>query len=181
MRMPTLPLVLGVALAACGRESPPAASAPPPSTAHATTLQKIDRLAATADSVSADSMKSLVGRLSYEAAHRPADAPRAEDVLAALERAGVRLDDHKQYVAATALASYCVGGQTATGLSVAVCEYESPAAATAGREHITARFQIPDLERVIHQRGATTLALGHHRDLKLASTVQTAAAAFSEL
>jgi hypothetical protein len=180
MRMFTLPLVLGVALAACGRESPPAPTQPA-KTAHDTTVEKIDRLAATADSVSADSMKSLVGRLSYEAAHRPAATPRAEDVLAALERAGVRLDDHKQYVAATARAAYCVGGQTSDGLSVAVCEYESPAAATAGRAHITARFQIPDLERVIHQRGATTLALGHHRDLKLAATVQTAAAAFSAL
>lgn len=185
MRTLALPL-FGAALVACAQESPkpqPAPPAPAP-TAHTATVAHIDKLAATADTVSADSMKSLVGRLAYEAEHRPPPSPhtpRAEDVLAALDRAGVRLADQKQYVAATARAAYCVGGQTSDGLSVAVCEYDSPTAAAAGRDHVTARFQVPGLERVIHVRGATTLALGHHRDVPLAATTQRAAAAFQSL
>lgn len=183
MRLLTLPLVLGVALAACGRESPPAPAASVPAAHHAT-VAHLDQLAATADTVTADSMKSLVGRLAHEAEHRPAPTsggPRAEDVLAALDRAGVHLDERKQYVAATARASYCVGGQTPDGLSIAVCEYESPAAAAAGRAHVTARFQVPGLERVIHVRGATTLALGHHQDVQLAEVTRRAATAFQDL
>lgn len=185
-----LPLVLGVALAACGRESPPpsphaapAAPAAPatPATPHAATMARLDHIAASGDRVSVESIRTVGGRLEYEATHRPAATPKAEDVLAALDRAGIALAEQKQYVAMTVKAAYCVGGQTAEGLSIAICEYASPAEAAAGRAYVTDRFRIPDLERVIHVRGATTLALGHHTGAPLAPVTRRAADAFLTL
>lgn len=173
--------ILGVALAACGRESPPTPEIAPPATpptAHAATMARLDKLAASSDPVSAESMKSVGGRLQYEATHRPADTLRAEDVLASLAKAGVELAEQKQYIAMTVKAQYCVGGQTADGLSVAVCEYESPEAAEQGRAFVSERFRIPDLDRVIHVRGATTLALGHHVSLPLGDRARRAEQAF---
>lgn len=130
--------ILGVALAACGRESTPPPqpqSRSAPTTAHAATMARLDKLASSSDQVSADSMKTVGGRLQYEATHRPAAAasPRVEDVLASLDAAGITLAEQKQYIAMTVKAAYCVGGQTRDGLSIAVCEYETPAAAEAGR------------------------------------------------
>lgn len=183
--------ILGVALAAACRE--PAPPPPPPSSptpapaaatapgAHAATMARLDQLATTSDRVSAESMKTVAGRLQYEAAHRPTTvpgAPRAEDVIASLAAAGIELAEHKQYVAMTVQAAYCVGGQTATGLSVAVCEYDSPAAAAAGRAFVEERFRIPELTRVIHVRGATTLALGHHAGSALGDVARRAEQAF---
>lgn len=187
--------VLGVALAACGRESSPppqphvqtqtqtqtptpTPQQPAATTAHAATMARLDKLAESSDRLSAESMKTVGGRLQYEAAHRPAAALRAEDVLASLDAAGIKLAEQKQYIAMTVKAAYCVGGQTADGLSVAVCEYETPAAAEAGRVFVTERFRIPDLDRVIHVRGATTLALGHHVSLPLGDSARRAEQAF---
>lgn len=104
----------------------------------------------------AAAMRTLAGRLSYEAAHRPNGTAKVEDVLAALGAAGITVTEVKQYVAMTAAAGYCAGGRTGEGLGVAVCEYASPAAATAGREHVTKLFpNIPG--RQITIRGATSL------------------------
>ncbi len=185
--------ILGVALAACGRESPPnpsAAPAAPPTTAaapasaaNAATMARLDRLAASSDPVAAESRKSSGGRRQYEASHRPAAlaSPRVEDVLTSLGTAGIQLAEQKQYIAMTVKAAYCVGGQTADGLSIAVCEYDSPAAAAAGKAVVTERFRIPELDRQIHVRGATTLALGHHTSLPLTEVTRKAAAAFATL
>jgi hypothetical protein len=141
-------------------------------------MARLDTLAVSSDRASAESMKSVGGRLQYEATHRPAASPRAEDVLASLGAAGIELAEEKQYVAMTVKAAYCVGGQTRDGLSIAVCEYETPAAAAAGRAFVTERFAIPDLDRVIHVRGATTLALGHHVSLPLGDAARRAEQAF---
>jgi hypothetical protein len=181
--------ILGLALAACGREStpPPATKAAPPLSvppaAHTATMARLDSLAATSDRVSAESMKSVGGRLQYEATHRPAAAgsPRVEDVLASFDAAGIALAEQKQYIAMTVKAAYCVGGQTKDGLSIAVCEYATPAAAEAGRTFVTERFRIPDLDRAIHVRGATTLALGHHVSLPLGDVARRAEQAFRSL
>jgi hypothetical protein len=175
-------VIIAVAMAACGRESPKAAPTPsaadtPP--AHATTMARIDKIATAGDPLSPGALASLSNRLQYEATHRPpAAAPRAEDVLAALARSGIALAEQKQYVARTVRAAYCVGGQTADGLGVSVCEYASPADAAAGRTYVTDRFRIPDLERVIHVRGATTLALSHHSGASLDEATRRAADAF---
>ena len=173
--------ILGVALAACGRESTPPPKTQPqpaPTAAHAATMARLDKLATSSDQVSADSMKSVGGRLQYEATHRPTATPRVEDVLASLDAAGIELAEQKQYIAMTVKAAYCVGGQTKDGLSIAVCEYDSPSAAEAGRAFVSERFRIPDLDRVIHVRGATTLALGHHVSLPLGDAARRAEQAF---
>ena len=102
-------------------------------------------------------MRTLSGRLAFEAAHRPTGTARVEDVVATLGRAGVALGDTKQYLAATAAASYCAGGRTADGLAIAICEYADAGAAAAGRAHVERQFAALDAERRIVVRGATTL------------------------
>jgi|GEM_PF-1832080 len=103
-----------------------------------------------------EAMRTLGGRLAFEAAHRPTGTARVEDVMAVLAAAGVTIAPVKQYVGLTAAASYCAGGRTVAGLGVAVCEYESPAAAAAGRDHVEKLFaNVSGREITIH--GATTL------------------------
>ncbi len=72
--------------------------------------------------------------LDRESASRPTGTPKAEQVFAALEKAGVKVDGIRQQLGATHGANYCSGGATAAGLGVNVCEYADAEAATAGRE-----------------------------------------------
>jgi hypothetical protein len=104
-------------------------------------------------------MQTIAGRLRDEAASRPAGALRAEAVLAALDAAGVRVGEARQFLGATARARYCAGGATPGGLAVAVCEYDSPAAAEAGRAYVEDRYAVMNSFRRIHVRGATTLTV----------------------
>ena len=108
------------------------------------------------DPAGAEAMRTLGGRLSYEAGHRPSGTVRVEDVMTAFGAAGVTLIQVKQYIALTAAASYCAGGRTAEGLAIAVCEYDSPAAAAAGRDHVLKTFANV-AGRQITIRGATSL------------------------
>ncbi len=143
-----LALSLGLSLTACkrarSRDAAPAATAATAAAVPAATQPSPE-------------MRTLSGRLAFEAAHRPTGTARVEDVVAALGRAGVALDEPKQYLAATAAASYCAGGHTADGLAVSVCEYADAAAATAGRAHVERRFAALAADRRIVVRGATTL------------------------
>ena len=82
-----LPLV-GVALAACGRESPPTTqqaqpAGPPPPAAHTATMARLDQLAATSDSLSTDALANLGGRLAYPwRRHRQQQVPHRPVVMA---------------------------------------------------------------------------------------------------
>jgi hypothetical protein len=101
-------------------------------------------------------MRSLAGRLAFEAAHRPTGTATVEQVLAAAATAGLTVDEPRQYLALTAAAAYCAGGRTADGVAVAVCEYPDPAAAARGREHVERAFTAI-AGRDIVVRGATTI------------------------
>jgi hypothetical protein len=79
-------------------------------------------------------------------------------VFAKLAAAGLAPDATKQVVAATARARYCASG-TRQAVSIAVCEYASPADAAAGRDHVRARFAALDPTRLIVITGATTITL----------------------
>jgi hypothetical protein len=143
-RSPLLALLPLVAVAACDRggtpalppaaEPLPAVAAPPPGT-------------------------SIAAQLQREASERPAIPLRAEQVVAALESAGIPLDPPRQVLGLTVRARYCVSASGAAGLGVAICEYPDSAAAAAGRQYSIDRFGALQPNRRIEQKGSLTLTL----------------------
>lgn len=101
----------------------------------------------------------LANRLREESGARPDVTPSAESVLAALASAGIEVKDVKQYLAATVHASYCLGGRTAAGLAVAVCEYPDAEAAARGRSYSLERFRAVAPGRDVLLNGENTLTL----------------------
>jgi hypothetical protein len=77
---------------------------------------------------------TLQDRLEAEKEQRATDTPKAEEVLAALEKAGLTLTDKKQHVASVYGAMYCLGAKSEGGIGYSVCEYASPEAAKSGRD-----------------------------------------------
>ena len=85
--------------------------------------------------------ETLMGLIGREAASRPNVKPDADDVFAAIDKAGVTMGDRKQSVGATYKAAYCTGGYTKDGaLAVSVCEYATAADATAGHDYAKTMF-----------------------------------------
>lgn len=185
---PASALVLALTLAlpsftACkretrGREPPAAAAAPTAAPAAPAPASAAPATAATGPG--GDTMRSLAGRLQFEAANRPTGTTRADDVFVALAAAGVPLEDTKQYLGLTAAASYCAGGRTADGLAIAVCEYPDPAAAAAGRARVTERFPVGPGRRIT-VRGATTLTTTAPDETALAATRARVEAVFTAM
>jgi hypothetical protein len=102
--------------------------------------------------------RPVAWRLAEERQGRPAAAPGAEAVLAALARAGVEVRAPTQALASVQRARFCVGGEAPGGLAVAVCEYASPEEAAAGRTYALTTFAaVPHREVLV--RGSTTLTL----------------------
>lgn len=128
----------------------------------------------------AESMRTLAGRLQYEAEHRPTGTTRADDVFVALAAAGLTVEDTKQYLGLTAAAAYCAGGRTTDGLAIAICEYPDAAAAAAGRDRVVARFPV-GAGRRITVRGATTLTTTAPDDTALAATRDKVEAVFTTM
>jgi len=97
---------------------------------------------------------SLAQQLAAESAARPAAGPRAEDVVASLGGAA-----GKQVLARPVLARYCYAGRTAAGLGVAVCQYDSEAAARRGLDHSHRTFDrlVPNRTLAVH--GPTLLTV----------------------
>ena len=120
---------------------------------------------------------SLVARLRYEAAHRPAIAPTADRALDALAHAGVALAGRRQYLGMAMHASYCAGGTARDGLVVAVCEYPTHAEAVAGKAYMDRAFAIADTTRVVH--GAAVMTVVHPG--ALVTQAHQALAAFAAL
>jgi hypothetical protein len=140
----SLPLVclLWSAFTACNATPPPAAlPAPPPSTSPASALSLMERLAA------------------EQAGRSPATRPRAETVQAALAARGLVVERWKQVLASPVGARFCLAGSTELGVGVAVCEYDRPDAARAGRDRSRAVFDrlIPGRQLLV--RGTTLLTL----------------------
>jgi len=104
-------------------------------------------------------LRNLGGQMSFELQHRPSIGPTAEQVFAALDKAGIKLTGVTQYLGSTMKAAYCAGGRSATGVVVAVCEYQTADAAKAGLEWMKTRFKglAPDANR--HLRRGTVLTL----------------------
>ncbi len=142
-RIVPLGFILCAALAACGHRSEPAPAAPPapPPSAHP------------------GGGGSLAERLAGEACARPPGAPHLEDLVAALDRAGIPVARRRQVLGSTVGAAYCAAAVTARGLGLALCEFASADAAAAGLARSHAEFDrlIPGRLLVVHGQGLLTI------------------------
>lgn len=122
---------------------------------------------------------SLGDRLAREAASRPAGAVRSEDLLEAIKAKGITVTRSRQVLGQTLNASYCAMAVLEDGLVASVCEYESPAAATAAMKHSEQRFhKVPNRRLLIN--GKSLLTIANVRDA-VENQANTVAAVFSEL
>jgi hypothetical protein len=164
---------------ACGKK--PDESAPPvttPATAQAPAPQPSG--ARTLALQPSQDIRGLVGSLQSEAAKRPAVVLTVEKAFDALAGAGVAPERRKQYLAATANASYCAGGVTREGIAVAVCEYPDAAAAEDGKKSVEAAWgkATPNARRVVHRSTMLTITPA---DTKQVAAVERAIGAFTSL
>jgi hypothetical protein len=135
-------VVLPLAMTSCTKGDPqqPAALeagaiAPPPSSPAPA------KVTASADPNAPSPGDSLFSRLGHEAANRPKIKPNADDVYAALEKAGSGVPTRKQSLATTYHAAYCTGGYTAdASLAVDVCEYADETSAKAAYDYSKSLF-----------------------------------------
>lgn len=148
-------LVLALSLAACSRSAP---AEPTPAVA-ATAAPPPPPAAAAADPASAKPDETLFGLLGVEAQSRPKIAPNADDVYAALEKAGYAIGERRQSLGRTYKAAYCTGAYTKdASLAVDVCEYPDEASARAGLAR--ARELFPSMaNRMVFGRKGTLLTV----------------------
>lgn len=119
--------------------------------------------------------------LEQESKQRSSEGLRVETAVEGLAQHGVRLSGVKQVLAATVRARYCVAGQTSSGRSLAVCEYESEAAAREGRAYSLQAFAAAR-ERGLHLRGNLLLTIsGGVGAPESSADAQEVVAAFSSL
>jgi hypothetical protein len=111
-----------------------------------------------ADDAAAERL-TLAERLTREASSRPAGALRAEDVAAALQRAGLGLAPMQQVLARTVGARFCMSARTEAGMGVAVCEFADDAEAARGLDYSRRTFDrlIPDRRLLRNHRTVLTL------------------------
>jgi hypothetical protein len=112
-------------------------------------------LAACQRSASGEAPPSLMERLAQEGATRPTDTPRAEQVLAALQSAGLVLGEQRQYLGATSGARYCFSARSLRGLQLSVCEFDDAESASRGRGRVLGERPPPG--RTVLLNRATTL------------------------
>ncbi len=144
-----LPLL---ALAACSRHHDP--KPPPPAPPAAAPITQ-----GVPGSQDLAPLQQLGARLSDEKSHRPV-AHAADRLFAALGAQGITLSSHHQVLAATAAASYCDLGVTGDAIAIAVCEYDSAAAAAKGKQLLEQRYSklVPDAVRTLHGSTLVTVA-----------------------
>lgn len=100
-----------------------------------------------------------MGRLGREASSRPKVSPTADEVLAALEKAGADIPSKQQSLGDTYKANYCIGGYTVDGaFALSACEYTDAAAADAGRD-LSKQILVRVTTRDVWSHKADTLAI----------------------
>jgi hypothetical protein len=151
MRTSLLALVLFASLACTRSSTPPA---PPPADPDAFALP-------------------LAARLDREAHRRPPGTPTAEEVLAALVRAGLPLERTQQVLASTVGAAYCSSAVTEKGVAVAVCEYPAEDAARRGLEYSHRAFDrlIPGRRLLLNRSTMLTVTGANDAEAKQAANV----------
>lgn len=125
--------------------------------------------------------ESVGEKLQQESSARVTGNPRAEDVVSALQKAGLQLRDPRQHAAAPMRALFCIGAQSENNVSLSVCEYEGDAAARAGRELSMDAFKdIPNREVSVN-RSTTLTLLQSPRTLRSETEVKRALDVFKSL
>jgi hypothetical protein len=137
-------------------------------------------LAACQRSAPGEATPPLVERLAREGATRPVDTPRAEQVLAALQGAGLVLGEQRQYLAATSGARYCFAARSLRGLQLSVCEFDDPASATRGRSRVLGERPPPG-RTVLLNRATTLLVQPSVESPGAQAEARVAAEAFAKL
>jgi hypothetical protein len=124
---------------------------------------------------------ALEGRLSREAASRPTDTPKAEDIFAAIVKSGVPLDDQSQHLASPIGALYCLGGRSSQGLAMSACEYADEAKAASGKALSVKSFaQLQHRDVTINKKTTLTILQSPY-DAKSQAAHDKALAAFKAL
>jgi hypothetical protein len=124
---------------------------------------------------------ALADRLSHEAATRPTDTPKAEDVLAAVVKSGVALDDQAQHLASPIGARFCIGAKSPQNVAMSACEYADAAAAAAGRDMSLQSFAKIEHRDVIVNKKTTLTILQAPYDAQSQAAHDKALAAFKTL
>ncbi len=151
--MTTRFIALSLVLAACSRPTPlpePAAAPAPLSTPVATQPTPVR------------DVRALVGKLGFEADHRPKAGVTAEQLFDALDGAGVKLTSRTQYVGEIMKAAFCAGGRTSEGLVVAMCEYGNDREAAAGLAYMNSTFSFATATRQAHKAAVMTVVNQSH-------------------
>lgn len=105
--------------------------------------------------------ETLGERLAREAAARPAGAPSAEQLAAALTAKGVSVARTRQVLAQTLGARYCAVALTARGVVASVCELDDAAAVATARRLSEQRFGTAMPNRRFVARGKSLLTIGN--------------------
>ena len=153
-------LLLLLATAACSRHETPRPQPAPPAVAPIT--QGVP------GSQDLAPLQQLGARLSEEKSHRP-ESKISDRLFDALGKQGITLSSHHQVLATTAAASYCDLGVTGDAIAIAVCEYDSAAAAAKGKQMMDERYAklVPDAVRTVHGQALVTVAnAGSHADVR---------------
>jgi hypothetical protein len=103
--------------------------------------------------------EGLGGHFAREAKNRPGLKPNADDIFAALGRAGVGVPKQTQSMGSTYKAAYCTGGYSADSLiALTVCEYANEADAKAGRDYSISLFpKMTNRTVVAHKTNTLTI------------------------
>lgn len=101
---------------------------------------------------------TLGDRLVAEQSNRPLGTPKAEEVYATFEKLGVKITEKKQHVARLYGAMFCLGAKTDAEVHYSVCEYETPEAATQGKDASRkALASVPNRELATNKKTLLTI------------------------
>lgn len=165
MRLVVVTLLSGSMLAACSKSNPepsPTAASASVSSAPVPASAAPSGIASTGTpglplSATPSAYLSIPDRFNAEAANRPQDVPRPEDLFAALEKDGIKVHHVAQHMASPFGAKFCVGFQGGKDLHGSFCEYKDEAAAKTGGEASEKAFKTNT--RKVHRNGAATLTV----------------------
>jgi hypothetical protein len=178
-----LALVVGLS-GGCARQkesaTDPGASSHPPATPTLSAARATVSAAAAAPP--APYGLALADRLSLEATgQRPGDTPKAEDVLAAVAKSGVPLEDQTQHLASPIGARFCIGAKSSQNVAMSACEYEGVAAAVAGRDASLQAFGKIEHRDVVVNKKTTLTILQAPFDARSQAAHDKAVAAFMKM
>lgn len=145
-------VLAGCFLFACEKKEKPAPAAPP-ATAPAPLDGKIRKSVGPSGGAT-----NWMAQLTVEAQNRPKAALPAEDVYAAINAAGVKVEQPQQALGFPIGAKYCVKATAEGGTGVSVCEFTDEQAAAQGRE-VSLTKLAPAKNRLLILRKGTLITL----------------------